>query len=298
VLVNGVLTVTPATLTVTADTKYINRGDPLPTFTSTITGFVGNDRNTIISGPTHTLSPVYTGLAGVYTIIPSNLVLSSSNYLITYVNGTFYVNPKGQGAKKIKPSLICIDTLVNHPSGFNYVARFAYQNDNSTAVYIPLGPDNRITALGSFSGTPPVVFVPGGGQFEIYFDGLKLTWTVRSFEVNQKASVASEASSTSNKCNSGNARLSSDVQDINNPQELVVVYPNPFRERLVIQSDAFAISPDQIQVYDLMGKLYAIPFSTQLSDGVELDLRELSAGHYILRLNSAERQEMFHIIKE
>ena len=42
--------VNPATLTVTADNKTINDGDPLPTFTATYSGFVNGDNQGVLSG--------------------------------------------------------------------------------------------------------------------------------------------------------------------------------------------------------------------------------------------------------
>jgi len=79
---------------------------------------------------------------------------------------------------------------------------------------------------------------------------------------------------------------------------LISVFPNPFRERLVVQSDEFEITQDQIQLYDLFGKQYPISSATHISNGIEMDLRELSSGHYILRLIGDGRQEIFHLIKE
>jgi hypothetical protein len=44
---------------VDADTKVIFKGDPLPTLTSTIKGFApGDSAALIVSGPTHTLTPL------------------------------------------------------------------------------------------------------------------------------------------------------------------------------------------------------------------------------------------------
>ena len=101
----GKLNILPATLTVKADDKVILQGSSLPPFTSTITGFKYKE-NTRVSGPQYTLSPAYAGAAGVYSITPSSLILttqSQSNYSINYVPGTLYVNPKGPGAKNVKP---------------------------------------------------------------------------------------------------------------------------------------------------------------------------------------------------
>ena len=217
---NGVLSVTKAILTVTADTKSIYQGSSTPTYTSTITGFVPGGQNTIQCYPSYTVSPNCVGSPGVYTITPKNMVLSQpGNYQIVYVPGYLYINPKGGSAKKIKPILNCVDTLVGHPSGFAYVAHFSYENANSTPVYVPIGSDNIITALGSYSGVQPMLFTPGGGNFDIYFDGLKLTWTVKTYQGNSKTAVASDASVGSARC-TAHLRMTQKVSDNKLPSEI------------------------------------------------------------------------------
>jgi hypothetical protein len=49
--------VKPAALQVKADDKFMYPFEKVPAFTSTITGFIGNDTTTIISGPKYTLDP-------------------------------------------------------------------------------------------------------------------------------------------------------------------------------------------------------------------------------------------------
>src|SRR6185295_15916825 len=88
--VSGTLTVTPAVLTVTATNKTRTYGAPSPTFTASFAGFVNGDTaaslgGTLVVNTTATASsPV-----GTYAITPSGL--TSSNYTISYVNGTLTV---------------------------------------------------------------------------------------------------------------------------------------------------------------------------------------------------------------
>jgi hypothetical protein len=203
---------------------------------------VNGDQSRIISGPTYSV-PVYTGNVGAYPIIPTNLRLPNpADYTITYQNGTLYVDPKGNGAKNIKPVLDCVEQLLpNDPSGFSYRAHFHYENPNSTTLFIPIGPNNKITTSGPYSGNPPEIFYPGTGPYLVYFNGQKLNWTVISYNGNQSTSQASEASSTSNKCSSGGGTLRVDGNNIAQPApslatapvstgpvtNLVNAYPNP-----------------------------------------------------------------------
>ncbi len=88
----GNLTVIPAELLVHADNKTRPYGQTNPAFTATITGFVNGEDANVLTGAlrmstiAETNSPV-----GAYTIIPSGL--SSTNYSITFSNGTLTVTP-------------------------------------------------------------------------------------------------------------------------------------------------------------------------------------------------------------
>ncbi|MCG7859145.1 hypothetical protein MD537_19375, partial [Flavihumibacter sediminis] len=131
------------------------------------------------------------GAPGIYKIeIQSPMVLSApSSFVVIYEKDSLYVNPFSNSTKKIKPILKCVEQLRTPINGFSYKANFAYENANAAAIYIPIGADNAIIARGAYSGQQPELFLPGGGSFEILFDGNKLTWIVYSFEVNQKASA-------------------------------------------------------------------------------------------------------------
>ena len=140
----GTLTITPAALTVKADDKVIFAGDNLPALTSTYTGFKNSDNagNTLASGPVYTVSPAYSGKAGVYTITATGIVQKQSpnNYSpVTYQPGTLYVNPKGGNSKNVKPSLDCVEPLTNDPNGYTFVAHYSANNPNATTIFVALG---------------------------------------------------------------------------------------------------------------------------------------------------------------
>ena len=91
--VNGTLSVTPALLTITADTKSKLYGAANPTLTATGIGFMNGD--TLASLPTQpTLSTTATVASGVgtYPITVSGPAVEG-NYSITYANGTLTVTP-------------------------------------------------------------------------------------------------------------------------------------------------------------------------------------------------------------
>src|SRR5262249_16353175 len=92
--VNGVLTIDPQALTITANnvTQFYNNVPYSGANGVTTNGFVNGQKSLVLGG-----SIIYGGNsqgavnAGTYTIIPSGQ--TSSNYAITYVNGTLTINP-------------------------------------------------------------------------------------------------------------------------------------------------------------------------------------------------------------
>jgi hypothetical protein len=90
----GVLTITPALLTVTADDKTKPFGAPLPTLTSTISGFVTGDTIAVVSGSA-SLSTTATAaspvLLGGYPITAALGTLSAANYTFRFVPGTLTI---------------------------------------------------------------------------------------------------------------------------------------------------------------------------------------------------------------
>jgi 6-phosphogluconolactonase (cycloisomerase 2 family) len=89
--VDGVLTITPAPLTVTAANSSRLYGDPNPVFTGTIVGIKNGDAITATySSPATVLSDV-----GTYPIIPALVdpTLKLGNYAVTSINGVLTINP-------------------------------------------------------------------------------------------------------------------------------------------------------------------------------------------------------------
>lgn len=82
-----------AGLTVTAEDAGILRGDAVPSFTATYTGFAGSDSESALTGPL-AFSCIYTvtSAAGTYVINPYGY--SSDNYDISYKPGTLTVSIK------------------------------------------------------------------------------------------------------------------------------------------------------------------------------------------------------------
>jgi hypothetical protein len=95
--VGGQLTVTPATLTVTADNQQKQYGDPNPSLTATLSGFVAGDStnsNDVSGSASCTTTAIKTSVVGTYPITCTIGTLSSTNYNFTFAGGTLTVVPR------------------------------------------------------------------------------------------------------------------------------------------------------------------------------------------------------------
>jgi 6-phosphogluconolactonase (cycloisomerase 2 family) len=90
----GDLIVTKAQLTVTADNQSRLYGDPNPTFTYVITGFVNGDDISVVSGAADcTSTATQASPVGSYPITCAVGTLSAQNYVFAFVPGTLTINP-------------------------------------------------------------------------------------------------------------------------------------------------------------------------------------------------------------
>ena len=89
-LVNGTLTVTPATITVKANDKTMQETDAIPSFDATFTGFKHGQTSAVLTKqPVFTCSVPADKTPGTYAIVPSGA--EAKNYTFTYNNGTLTV---------------------------------------------------------------------------------------------------------------------------------------------------------------------------------------------------------------
>jgi beta-lactamase superfamily II metal-dependent hydrolase len=90
--VPGALVIAPATLTVKADDKLIFFGDPLPTLTATLSGFVLGETTTVVSGNALLTTTAVAGSpVGSYPITAAQGSLAAANYVFTFEGGTLTI---------------------------------------------------------------------------------------------------------------------------------------------------------------------------------------------------------------
>jgi hypothetical protein len=92
VYVNGALSITPASLTISADSKSMIYGSPLPALTASYTGLVNGDTAASLTTPaTLTTTATTHSHVGNYTITTGAAV--DADYIISYVPGTLTITP-------------------------------------------------------------------------------------------------------------------------------------------------------------------------------------------------------------
>jgi hypothetical protein len=281
---------------VRADDKVIKKGDPLPAFTATFTGFVNEETPTVLTSLSFSLSPDYFGLPGTYEIIP---FASAANYLFSASNGTLYVNPFGPGTKNVKVSLICVEPIPTDADGFSYIANFKYENPNTAPVYVGYGPENIITGPGKFEkSNQPELFLPGTGTWQARFNGDKITWSLTTYNGVHKSSTASNASSTSNKCTKSAIIVSRDLSSSSLHDELLKAYPNPTNDKVYISLGDKEIMQKDVSISDVAGRILHLNIEKPSQDVMEVDFSGLQNGLYFIRLNIENEPKTVRIIKQ
>ena len=221
-----------------------------------------------------------------------------------YQNGILTVNIDPSIMSAIRPVLRCVEVLSNDPDGYKYLARFEYINNNTVTVFIPIGPDNFLNASGKFKALDqPEYFKPGGGAFNVKFNGEKLIWTVTSMDKTKKTAVATEASSNSTRCKKGNGRdgATEASRFVYGKNELLA-HPNPatdvVRILLPASSSPATVSADDFRLTDQTGRQSVVPVRFIEAENIaELDIRELSGGIYLIRIRHEEGYSTVRVIK-
>ncbi|MGB5436228.1 MAG: S8 family serine peptidase [Maribacter sp.] len=293
------LSVIEARLTAEIGDLVIDQGATIDTaaITASITGYVYNETEEEVfpMGLQYSIEDVegnpYTpGATGVYFI----KIMEPQNYVIEYNRiGTVYINPINN-LRKIRTYTDCVEDNPGDPDGLFYIAHFRYVNPNDEAIYILVGPENRLTGPAQNSGELPIKFLPGEHTFEIRFDGTTLKWELTSMDSNHKSSTTSRVNSKSNKCDSNNTTNDSGISSY-------ILYPNPVNGILYIEQDISAMVT--LDVFDLYGMLITSLSNTTLDGTIaptthSIDMSGLKEGMYFIRLSNNDDVQVFSVVKE
>ncbi len=173
----GNLTILPASLNVTVDDKQIIEGDPIPEFTSTISGFAYEENETeVFSSITYTPNS-YDG-AGTYPIVPTLVFADQVNYVFDpdpIVSGTLTV-------ESINGNIAFAHVNLSSNLEIELV-----NSDGSNPVSLPVGSESIrdpqfapnkaqiVFTLSPTADTAPVFNPANGHYYELVQSGI-ITW--------------------------------------------------------------------------------------------------------------------------
>jgi hypothetical protein len=209
--INGLYTISPASLTITAVNQTMTYGGMVPALTASYSGFVnGDNASSLTPPPTLTTTATSSSPAGAYPITASGA--ADPNYTITNNPGTLTIDPaylevtaNAQTKKYGTPD-----------PPFTYTASGFLNGDNSD---IFTGSLSR--AVGENVGTYPITqgTLSAGGNYAIRYTGNNLTITIASQQITWNQSLIVGCNGTSqvqlNATASSGLPVTYSVSDIN-----------------------------------------------------------------------------------
>ena len=170
-------------LTVTADNKSVTYGDDAPQYTVSYDGFMNNETNAVLGGTLALACDYVKDQSGVgnYTITPSGL--TSSNYAITFANGTLTVGEKAlengfiatisslvYNGQAQTPAPVLTFHEMTLASGTDYTVAYSNNTNAGTATV-------TITGQGNYSGQAQKTFTITQKEATLQWSNKELTWT-------------------------------------------------------------------------------------------------------------------------
>jgi len=289
----GTLTINKASLTVTITPNelIINQGD-LPQLTASFGSFAYDDESelTVFTDgiPYYFVSDnidyYNTDIPGAYNVRITNPV----NYTMAYNNeATLLINLISAG-KKVRTYADCV--VYNEDTG-DYTVTYRYENENDYQIFVAEGDYNKLTG-NVYDGILPTVFMPGGGTFEIRFDGNQLTWSLYTYGSFNNSSVSSANQSGTGECG---GKLDGSYAVGPNPVTSASDYKLTITNKIMEVSDVY--------IYNLYGVLVntnqVLHFNgNTIDETIIVDMFELPNNLYIVQIVSATNVRTYNILKQ
>jgi hypothetical protein len=106
--------------------------------------------------------------------------------------------------------------------------------------------------------------------------------------------VASNASSTSNKCNKSEEFTENEEEET----PAFRAYPNPVRDKLIIEAYEISGSNIEVTVIDAYGRKHDAGVSETSTHRLEVNMSGMRAGIYFIRIQGEGDVEIIRVIKE
>jgi hypothetical protein len=148
-------------------------------------------------------------------------------------------------------------------------------------------------------GNLPEYFLPGGDNtFQIKFNGQKLRWTVKTYNVYQYTATAQDASSTSARCKKATSNKLAGSVSPEAAGTTATVSPNPSKGRFIISTGKGIISDRDVHITDVTGKIYIPSISKRSLGNLEIELPAgASSGVYFIRVKIDNNYKVFKVVK-
>jgi len=294
---SAILQIEPREVTIALSQSVygIDLGDAIPEFDLEFDGFAEGQDASLLTSTSFNFWPEFDNEPGEYLIKP---IAEAPNYSFIPEVGVLYVNPSGPGTTLIVPEFECYEYL-DEPdeNGFQYLAHFSYTNNNPTPVYIPKGLNNRLGAADHDASNQPEVFVPGGGNFSIPFEGGILKWLVRS---NDKNGLKQNKGTMTwnNECIQLQSKSNSPRNDSKNVELNATIFPNPSSGKTYVQYAGADISLANIEVFNSYGDRVSVPAPLANKHIMEIDLSGQSSGLYVVRISGKGWAKALNVVVE
>lgn len=239
-IVNGILTITPAQLSVTANNLSRTYGDPNPTLTATVTGLKNTDVITVNLSTT----ALQTSLVGTYPITVDSLNDPSNklgNYTVTTKNGTLTVNKAPLTVTGFSGSRLYGDP--NPPPTITGLKN----SDPITATYSSTSP-TQASPIGTYTMVP-VVSDPTNKM-----PNYNLTIQNGSMTINQ-APLSVTVNSFTRFYGSNNPTFTGSISGIKNGDNITATYNTTVSTSASTTPGTFVIAPTLSDPTNKLGKL-------------------------------------------
>ena len=165
--VEGTFTIEPAEVAVTADDVSITYSETAPeAFTATVSGMKNGEPESLI---VYTVSCEYDEDAGTYDIIPTGET-EQGNYVVSYVNGTFTINPLA-----VQVTITGTSDTVTFDSEEHSVSGYTFAADSELYLESYYTFDGTAEASGTNAGSYPMElaatqFTNNNTNFDVTFN--------------------------------------------------------------------------------------------------------------------------------
>ena len=171
---SSAVTVSPATLTVTANNTNRIYGAANPAFTASYTGFVNGDTTAVLGGSPSLTTTANSGSGvGAYTITAGAGTLSAANYTFGFNNGTLIVNPAALTVTANSTNKLYGQTLIF--AGTQFTSTGLLNSDTITNVTLASTGATNAATVGSYPVTAAAAQGTGLGNYAISYVSGTLT---------------------------------------------------------------------------------------------------------------------------